>query len=753
MITVLPKLFLVASLSLAAWPGLAQPVYLDLSTRFEVDAILEPGGTALSDPLEDDRERIDGNTLPSAHVDGVPSVTVDGRTTFKFAPLRSSSRDAVTVNGQVLTVPAAAYGSLDLALLSAPGSYANPFNVLELRYSDGSIDQRRWGPVPGWVASPTAFDHSFFSYTDDSGVQALAAFDANWGAEEAGYILQQRGNGNADGVRFVDGTGYVLYDIPIDPSITDATLGVTVGNNFVISIATTFANPEISLTEGYTVLANSMELYDGFEHMALGNLRLYEFNLQPFLAGGPGGVYLLLTDATPGNGWGPYIQNVSVYTGENIIFSDTLAPALDTEKATVHAEFLTNGEQPEAPYLYDNSAYGPSNRRHRFADAGGSLTYRFDLPDEVSDAQLTVDMANNFVVSLSGPIDQQRYALMTPGSPEEASYLVDAGNSSLGGNFRFADGTAYMIYEFDLPDEVTSAVAQITVGNQFVIGVAAGSETFVTERDYVLETGIEIRDNSNLDVYEVDLSNYLVANPAKIIRIRLSDGQPADGWGPYLTRISIVAQAGSGQGSFQTVLHSADLFGGLDIHNEINKGYYTIDLSSVLADNNPGKEVFVKFTDGSTADGWGPGVFWIAVHSGPIEILSDRQIFANLKALNGDPQGFGLNLLQRRYPVDPTKTLEQISLPTQSPLENSQTYLLAATLNPAATDVRLSAEFIASDTLQLSWPASATGYVLESSVALADDWFPTTEIPTLEGDRYVVTIPTSGNQRYFRLRD
>jgi hypothetical protein len=121
--------------------------------------------------------------------------------------------------------------------------------------------------------------------------------------------------------------------------------------------------------------------------------------------------------------------------------------------------------------------------------------------------------------------------------------------------------------------------------------------------------------------------------------------------------------------------------------------------------------------------------------------------------MNGDPQGFGLNLLHRRYPVDPTKTLEQISLPTQSPLETSQTYLLAATLNPAVTDVRLSAELTASDTLRLSWPASATGYFLESGVSLADDWSPMTEIPTLEGDQYVVTIPTSGNQRFFRLRD
>jgi hypothetical protein len=172
--TALPRLFLVAGLSLAALPGLAQPVYLDLATRFDVDAVLEPGGTPLSDPLEDDRERIDGNTLPSAHVDGVPSATVDGRTTFKFAPLRSSSRDAVAINGQTLTVPAAAYGSLDLALLAAPGSYGHPFNVLELRYSDGSMTSGAGGPCQAWFASPTAFDHSYFSYTDNSGVQTLA---------------------------------------------------------------------------------------------------------------------------------------------------------------------------------------------------------------------------------------------------------------------------------------------------------------------------------------------------------------------------------------------------------------------------------------------------------------------------------------------------------------------------------------------------------------------------------------------------
>lgn len=750
-----PSLFsvlLAGGVAFISWSALGQPVHLDLSSLFDTDAVLEPGGTPLSDPLAPNLERIDGQTLPVHHVDGTPSMTVDGRASFLFAPFRSASLDAVAINGQTLTVPSGRYSALDLALMAAPGSYGNPFTAVEFRYADGWTVTQRFGPVPGWMASPTAFDHAFFGYTDSSGVQMLTSFSADWGDVEAGYILQQRGNGNANGVRFVDGTGYVLYDIPIDWDITEATLGITVGNNFVISVATDYANPELSFTEGYTVLANSMELHDGYEHRALGNLRLYEFDLAPFLVGGPGGIYLLFTDATPGNGWGPYIVDISVYTGENLIFGETIVPSIDISQAVVYAGFLANGEQAEAPYLYDNSGSGPSNRGHRFADASGSITYRFDLPDDVTDAQLTVDMANNFVVSLSGPIQQQRYALMTPGAADELDFLVDEGGSILGGHFRFADGTAYMIYEFDLPDDLTSAIAQITVGNQFVIAVAAGDGAFVVERDYVAETGIEIRDNSNLDVYEIALDPYLVANPNNIVRIRLSDGQPADGWGPFLTRIAIVDQPGDGQGDFETVLRSTDLFGGLDIRNERNKAYYTIDLSPVLEANNPNKEVFVKFTDGSPNDGWGPGIFWMAVHSGPITVHSDRLVFDELKAMNGQPDMFGLTLLHRRYPVDPSKDLEQIVLPFQPAAQSNTAYLLGATLNPAIVAVRLAARTDDGQALRLSWPIAAEGYQLEVSDDLTGEWTAADVIPTAVGDQWEVGIPLEIGARFFRLR-
>jgi hypothetical protein len=741
----------IALLALTSLTVLAQPVYLDLTSLFDTDAVLETGVTPLSAPLAPNLERIDGGTLPASHLDGTPSATVDARTKFLFAPLRSASLDALAINGQSITVPAGRYSSLDLALLAAPGSYGNPFAAVELRYADGSSDSRRFGPVPGWLASPTAFDHAFHSYVDSSGVQTITAFNADWGDNEANYLIQSRGNGNAGGVRFVDGTGYALYYIAIDPQITQATLGITVGNNFVISLAADYADPDFSLSEGFTVVANSMELHDGFEHRALGNLRLYEFDLQPFLASGLGGIYILFTDATPANGWGPFIQNISVYTGQNLIFGETIAPSFDASQATVYAEFLTNGEQAETPYLFDNSGSGPSNRGHRFADGNGSITYRFDLPDHVTDAQLTVDLANNFVVSISGPIDQSRYAAVTPGAADERDFLVDDGGSILGSGFRFADGNAYMIYQFDLPDDLTSAVAQITVGNQFMIEVAADQGPFFVERDYVTETGHEVRDNSNLDVYEIQLADYLAGNPNNVIRIRLSDGLVSDGWGPYLTRITIVDRPGAGQAEFQTVLRSTDLFQGLDIRNERNKGYYTIDLSPVLQTSNPNKEVYVKFTDGSTSDGWGPGIFWMAVHSGPIQIQSDRLVFDGLKAVNGEPGVFGLTLLQRRYPVDPTKTLERIVLPPQPSVESNTAFLLAATLNTIAADVRLAAQLGANQTLRLTWPVAAGSYILQTTDNLASPWLPANLTPAVEGDQFTVILPIEAGARFFRL--
>ena len=737
---------------LTAAQATAAPVYVDLTAGFDTDTVLEAGGTALSDPLDATHERIDGKTLPASYADGTPWATPDGRATFRFGPLNKSARDAAALNGQTIAVPNARYGSVDLALLAAPDNYADPFTTLQFQYTDGSRETNRFGPLAGWFASPTAFDHTYHTYTDSSGVKTIVTFKTDWGDTDTTYLMESRGNGNSGGNRFVDGTGYALYLIPVPTDLKEATLGITVGNNFVVSLAATYADPTASPLEGYTEVANSMTLYNGFEHRSLGNLKLYEFELKDLLAAGTGELYVLLTDATPNNGWGPYLQNISVYSGVNRQFADTITPVVDASKATVYAQFLTDGGAAEKPYLYDNSGSGPSNRRHRFADGSGSLTYKFDFPDTVTDAKLAVDMANNFVVAISGPINVTRYAQISPGAADEKDFLVDEGNSVLGNGYRFADGSAYMIYQFDLPDDVSSAVAQISVGNQFIIEAAAGTNgEFTLERDYVAETGNEITDNSNLMVYNIALDAFLKNNPQKIVQIRLSDGVPSGGWGPYLTSIVIADRAVSGQSTFKTVANSMDLFG-VDVRTEINKACYTIDLASVLSANNPKKEVFVKFSDGSTADGWGPGLFWMAAYSGTLDLQSDAAVFKGLKTMDGAPEGFGVDLLRRRYPLNSAKTLKEIVLPAQPSSSANKAYLLAATLNPAATEVKLTAQRAANSTLLLSWPTAAGSYVAQTAGAITGPWVNLTQTAVTQGDQNVVTVPIAAGASFYRLK-
>jgi len=174
--------------------------------------------------------------------------------------------------------------------------------------------------------------------------------------------------------------------------------------------------------------------------------------------------------------------------------------------------------------------------------------------------------------------------------------------------------------------------------------------------------------------------------------------------GPYLSDILIVNETGDGGQVFQEALNSMTLFGA-DIHDEFNKGYYTIDLAPVLAANNSTKDVFVKFTDQSTEDGWGPGIFWMAVHSGAVELEGDAAVFSGLKAVNGEPMFNGVALLHRRYQTDASKVLSEIALPASSTLESSTVYLLGATLNPAQASAQPSLQWsLAADSLASHGP-------------------------------------------------
>src|SRR5512133_3218840 len=124
----IPQAFLLRRGLVASWLALglgavsvmAQPVFVEVRPFFDTDTLLEPGGTPLTPPLDANRDRMDGQTLPAAYSDTGAWSTVDGKGMFMFGSLKKSGLDAMALNGQTLNVPPGKYGSMDLALLSAP---------------------------------------------------------------------------------------------------------------------------------------------------------------------------------------------------------------------------------------------------------------------------------------------------------------------------------------------------------------------------------------------------------------------------------------------------------------------------------------------------------------------------------------------------------------------------------------------------------------------------------------------------------
>ena len=744
--TVLALSSLMASGSLFA----ASP-YLDLHTLFDTDVFLaSPADPGLGSGLDADGNRVDATTLPLSYIDGTPIATLDGRTSFKFGNFKTpSTLDGAVINAQTISVPAGKYSSLDLALLDATNAFAWPFGSIVFNYADGSKNTNRFGPVAGWINSPTMFDHAILSDTDNSGITFLASFATTGGSDEAPYLYEDDSSGVNAQRRFCDTSAYVVYQIPVSTSLAHATLGITVGNDFVISVATSFtadndpANFQYR-TNGWTTLANSETIY-GVEEENLANLKEYTFDVSTQLADQTGYIYILFTDATPSDGWGPFIEQIRLFTGGTpTYFTQRLDPVVTTSGATVYAMFDV-GTTNETPYLYENGGSGPDNRGHRYADGGGTITYRFAFPTNTTNAKLTMDLANNFLVSLRGPADPVvTYASFTPTTDSETNYLFDAdGSNGTDPGHRFMDGNNYVIYQFTLPAGTSNAIAHMNIGNEYLVQMRSG-----TNGDWTTEAAQYAQ--AAQAFIDVDVSKYLSNNPAKIFQVWIGDTITQDGWGGNLFFMSIINH---GELGFQPVLNSQDIFG-FDDHNELNKGYYTLDLSSVLS-NNPTKEVYMQLGDASPADGWGGGIFWMAAYSGNIDIQSDRRVFTGLKNTPaGEPSlnYGGLALLDRRYALDPSKTLSSIVLPakpTDPSTTNSIVYLLAATLNapPPTLGILLQPD----NTMRLSWTTNAPDYGLQSTTNLVPpQWMPVTASSVVVGDQITVTQPAAGT-RFYRL--
>jgi hypothetical protein len=97
------------------------------------------------------------------------------------------------------------------------------------------------------------------------------------------------------------------------------------------------------------------------------------------------------------------------------------------------------------------------------------------------------------VLSVSVKANGTEIARFLPDTPEEAPYLFEAANSSIGGEGnRFADGGNYWIYRFTPPAGTTSLVLTVEMWNQYLVAATDTAPTriepFAYFRDYVVAT-------------------------------------------------------------------------------------------------------------------------------------------------------------------------------------------------------------------------------------------------------------------------
>jgi hypothetical protein len=139
---------------------------------------------------------------------------------------------------------------------------------------------------------------------------------------------------------------------------------------------------DVSLPPGLPSYYTTVTKVDTHIHDA-SNRKVYEFDLTAQLGGD--GVWVRFDDAFTDDGWGPAVHQVTLRADDEVV-----------------ADFVP-GTDAEDPYLFDDSnsqtSLGPP--LHRFADGSHYFVYGFAPPAGTSKLTLSVEMWNEYVVSVS----------------------------------------------------------------------------------------------------------------------------------------------------------------------------------------------------------------------------------------------------------------------------------------------------------------------------------------------------------------
>jgi hypothetical protein len=129
-----------------------------------------------------------------------------------------------------------------------------------------------------------------------------------------------------------------------------------------------------------------------------------------------------------------------------------------------------------------------------------------------------------------------------PGSDAERPWLFEDNGSQLTNvnnrEGRYADGTSWFTYRFDLPADVTGGTVTLDIGNEFLVQASTDGTTWRT----VLQDTNQVHDLSNLQPRDLDLNDLRAGG--QTVYLRVADSKTDDGWGGWLAHVKVAMTTG-----------------------------------------------------------------------------------------------------------------------------------------------------------------------------------------------------------------
>lgn len=423
-----------------------------------------------------------------------------------------------------------------------------------------------------------------------------ADFNTCMNTEEMGFIYHTSNShvDYASKLRYADGSDYWVYKFDMNDSVTSAYIQMDLQNNYRV-----YASKDN--TSWTQVAAAPSDVHDG------SNRTIVCADLTSYLTDNTAKtVYIKFTDGSPADGWGPGLRRVKLYTN----MSQLKKHYMDTKGNGEETPFM---HQDSGSYIYSNSA--------RVADGAQYWIYKFDLDDNAASAVVTMDIMNNYRVAASRDASSWTQIAAAASDVHDGSNRAEVtadissflnNNSSKVVYLKFFDGSSgdgwgASLYDMSLFTE-NSEITGLNIKT-----VNNGEESPYLFKDsgsylmYGKQQGRRVADGNAYFVYKFNFNNS-IAKAKSVMQLENNYRVYASKDNSVWTQVAAASS---------------------DVHDGSNRAYVPVDLTAYLADN-PEKDIYLKFSDGSTGDGWGAVL-------GKIKLVTDMtQVDYESMATKGD---------------------------------------------------------------------------------------------------------------------